>query len=151
MKTKIVTNYEADDGTLFEAKSDCARYEKELKFYNELEQKYLGKRNKKLKDSNYYFQHQSYSVLNGWKELLNFIKTTHKKDSYIVEAVDNQLSHMKGPFYGIFGRVINAAGLDGFKIFSRFGCINFQNFREYQQPYYALNVDKTSDIIAINK
>jgi hypothetical protein len=134
-----VTRFKTADGTEFANESDAIEHEAlSLRCERALEST-IGKRRKI--DCKHYVQHDIKIALQAKRLMLEIICEKHG-DAYPVLKTDADQVHPRS----FVGRLADDIGGPIGKAWGRLCCIDFDNGREYEQPFFALNPDKAPTV-----
>ena len=132
---KAVTVYEAADGSRWNTPEACMRRDQDIL---EVAKAMLPLGNHPSLGSHEYIQRSGAVCLQVKRDLIEIAKRSYPPKDYPVFQNDPDAIH---PMSGA-GRIITDSDGPLCRAWGRLGCINWENFREYQQPFFALNPDK---------
>lgn len=131
---KAVTIYEAGDGQRFNTADACAKYEELSRAVADV-MSVLGPR-PQLSHTGY--KQQSRSACLAAKEALVHIARGRWPGDTVWQNPSDKIHVM-----GIAGRIASESGDACFALaWNRLCCINWENFREYGQPYFAMHPEE---------
>lgn len=138
MRTEVITNYVADDGTAFPDEHKCLLYEGHCrKLAAIIEPLGLAPDDCEFANGEGWIQHDRHVVIDIVKNLLIFARD----ELYIRHNwVDKMLEDPTKMHSGWVGRLIDDNGHKAlYAAWARVMCINVESCREYGQPYFAAN------------
>lgn len=130
---KAVTQYQASDGSQFRTVEECESYERlqeqVLKAMEPLGAKPIIGHGK-------WVQHSPEACIQAKRNLVAIAKEQFKSGGYPVLKNNPDDIHPSS----ILGRIIDDSGIHCLnEAWYRLMCINFDNYREYDQPFFANN------------
>lgn len=139
---QTITKYKADDGVEFLNASECELHEANCELAEAI-MRTLPKKPDSCDFSNGggYVQHDAETLLKARNRFLEFVKryTDHK---WIQQSIDGGMDID----CSWAGRIIGECAPSSiYKHWCRFGCVD-KSFREWGQPYYALNPEQGKQI-----
>lgn len=143
MKTKNY-NYSvfvADDNTEFTSEQDALNHNALLAKIKAIEFLLGGPQHQKVQDNKGYYQHSLDNIKSAWSHVIDLSRPYFKSYEKLMSAKPEEIHPM-----GFGGRIIDECSNKPLnKLWWRFSCIDQQG-REWQQPYFALNAGKGSQI-----
>jgi hypothetical protein len=132
---KAVTVYEAADGSRWNTPDACMRRDQDIL---EVAKAMLPLGQERSLESHEYIQRSGAVCLQVKRDLIEIAKKSYPPKDYPVFQNDPDAIHP----WSNAGRVISDTDGPLSTAWRRLMLINWENFREYQQPYFALNPDK---------
>lgn len=132
-----VTQYKAIDGTLFSLMSDALKRDC-LVVAVEIAMRPLVPCN--LNDREW-IQHDDEACLQAKRNMLALVREQYSTARYPVLLNSDDVIH---PMSAV-GRIVSEGGGPLSIAWGRLGCINWDNFREYSQPYFALHPEQANE------
>lgn len=133
---KSVTTYEAIDGARFDDYRDCEKHETGLAVVNAI----LADLPAAEPEGETYVQHDRETLLSVKRRLFELVLAKYGDSYPLWKEFDPDKVH---PMSGV-GRVLDDLGGPLASAWRRLSCYNFDNGREYEQPYFALNPDEAT-------
>lgn len=138
---KTLTIFEASDGSRFNSPSKCQEHENLIVALNEAILPLGEEWNIK---SEQFFQHDKEAALQAKRNVMAIVRARYGTATYPVMGANPDEIHPRS----VVGRIIADKGPTVLNYaWSRLSRINWDNFREYEQPYFAANPDKATQEI----
>lgn len=136
---KIRTVYEADDGSVHQTEEACRKYERHMRVCQRADL-LIGER--VSLSGGQWVQRSQHACLAAKRLLVELCRELWSAETFPV--LQNDADHIH-PRSGL-GRIID----DGApcclqRAWGRLSCINWDSYREYDQPYFALNEDQATE------
>lgn len=132
-----VTMYASNDGRLFKTEQQCRDHEALGERCQDALLATLGDR-PELKHGRWK-QHTQQAVMRARYALVQIAKEVWPNEEVWKRDITNLHP------WGIAGRIATDSNSPFARAWGRLMCINFDNFREYDQPYFALNPQEARD------
>jgi hypothetical protein len=139
---KTITMYEASSGARFNTAEQCREHENLIVA---LDEAMLPLGPERKIDSEQYFQHDKELALQAKRNVMAIVRGLFGIEEYPAMAANSDEIHPRC----IIGRVIDDSGPPPLnRAWGRLSRINWENFREYEQPYFTAHPDEATQQIS---